>query len=152
MLRAVEDGGSWRNYRSGYAVNPYDQRRGWVSDRLAREAEEGGRWRARIAQQHAQQRALGAQRTLDWGDQAAHSMARSRNRRIGAGGALVLGSLGSGIALKRARERQQARFGKALLPRRLPMVVAPVKRPSAIRRGTFVKIPTGRTSYRRGSL
>ena len=96
-----------------------------------------------------------------WRDKAGKIEARGRNRKLAAGaaGTAVFGSLGTGIALKRRRERigksmPLSEIGKAFaMPRiRIKPLAAPIKRTSPIRRGTFVRTPADQTTYRRGSL
>jgi len=143
------------------AVNPDFRSRAARNATLKLNAKLGTESRERLHEYRLATRTKAGQKMDRWATEAGQSMARSRNRKlaVGTAGAAVLGSLGTGIALKRRRER----IGKSIplsevnkaftMPRiRIKPLAAPIKRTSPIRRGTFVRTPAGQTTYRRGSL
>ena len=146
----------------GHAVvNPDFRSRAARSATLKLNAKLGTDSRERLHEYRLATRAKAGQKMDRWATDAGRSMARSRNRKLAAGaaGTAVFGSLGTGIALKRRRERigksmPLSEIGKAFaMPRiRIKPLAAPIKRTSPIRRGTFVRTPAGQTTYRRGSL
>ena len=97
-----------------------------------------------------------------WRDKAGKIQARGEQRRADAGQDFMLHkSYRSWVERKRAdavwerryvRETGDAPVGKALPPVRFRRLAAPIRRGSAVRRGTFVRTPVGQTTYRRGSL